>query len=82
MAENVKRVLSQILIVHMIRIRKIPFIQSYASRSVLILTVMIMTSGIFIPFTILGKAVNLKPLSGSYFSILFCYCVLTQVVKK
>lgn len=42
--------LTQTLIVHMIRTPKIPFIQSTASLPVLIMTVLIMTIGIVIPF--------------------------------
>lgn len=42
--------LTQTLIVHMIRTPKIPFIQSTASLPVVIMTVLIMTIGIVIPF--------------------------------
>jgi len=47
----VEGLLSQTLIVHMIRTRKIPFIQSRATWPVMGLTFLIMAVGILIPFT-------------------------------
>ncbi len=82
----VEGLLSQTLIVHMIRTRRIPFIQSCASLPVLSLTILIMIIGCVIPFTRLGAAIGLSPLPFNYFiwlaGILFCYCLLTQMVKK
>ncbi|PHE51998.1 ATPase, partial [Bacillus pseudomycoides] len=59
--------LTQTLIVHMIRTQKIPFIQSTASAPVLLLTACIMAIGIYIPFSPLGAAVGLQALPLSYF---------------
>lgn len=82
----VEGLLSQTLIVHMIRTKKIPFIQSRATAPVLLLTGIIMVAGIFIPFTAFGASVGLQPLPLAYFpwliGILLAYCLLTQVVKK
>lgn len=82
----VEGLLSQTLIVHMIRTRKIPFIQSRASWSVTGLTLLIMVLGIIIPFTSFGKSIGLEPLPLSYFpwliGILLSYCVLTQAIKN
>lgn len=82
----IEGLLSQTLIVHMVRTRKIPFIQSCASWQVTGLTVLIMAVGIIIPFTSFGSSVGLGPLPLSYFpwliGILLSYCVLTQVVKS
>lgn len=81
----VEGLLSQTLIVHMIRTQKIPFIQSCASLPLLLTTILIMAVGIIIPFTFVGKTIDLIPLPGSYFlwlfGILLSYCVLTQIVK-
>lgn len=81
----VEGLLSQTLIVHMIRTRKIPFIQSWAAPPVILLTLAIMTLGIAIPFTRFGASIGLQPLPVSYFpwlvGILFSYCVLVQWVK-
>lgn len=82
----VEGLLSQTLIVHMIRTRKIPFIQSRSSWQVGWLTVIIVAIGLFIPFSSFGGAIGLQPLPLSYFpwllGILLSYCVLTQVIKN
>ena len=82
----IEGLLSQTLIVHMIRTKKVPFLQSRASYPVLILTMTIMIIGVAIPFTTLGTYLGFQVLPLSYFpwliGILLCYCSLTQVVKK
>jgi Mg2+-importing ATPase len=81
----VEGLLSQTLIVLMIRTEKIPFFQSTAAPSVVLLTFAIMAIGIAIPFSPLGAAVGLQPLPLANFpwlaGILLAYCVLTQAVK-
>jgi P-type Mg2+ transporter len=81
----IEGLLSQTLIVHMIRTQKIPFIQSTAAWPVLALTGAIMAFGIYLPFSPLGAAVGLQPLPLAYFPWLVAtlagYCVLTQIVK-
>lgn len=81
----VEGLLSQTMIVHMIRTRKIPFIQSIASLPVIITTLLIMGIGLYLPFSRFGAAVQLVPLPDSYFIwlllTLLAYCVLTQFVK-
>jgi len=77
--------LSQTLIVHMIRTRKIPFIESRAAPPMLLWTLAIMAVGVALPFTRFGASIGLQPLPGSYFAwlagILFSYCALLQWVK-
>jgi P-type Mg2+ transporter len=81
----IESLLSQTLIVHMIRTHKIPFIQSTASPPVLVVTAAVMAIGIFFPFSSLGASVGMQPLPLSYFAWLFVtllsYCVLTQIIK-
>lgn len=81
----VEGLLSQTLIVHMIRTRKIPFIQSTASWPVLFMTFAIIILGICMPFTTLGESIGFRALPYRYFpwliAILLCYCILTQSVK-
>ena len=81
----VESLLSQTLIVHMIRTQKIPFIQSAAAPPVLILTSVVIAIGILIPFSPLGASVGLRPLPATYFlwlvATLVAYCALTQVIK-
>ena len=82
----IEGLLSQTLIVHMIRTRKIPFIQSRATWPVIGMTTLVMVIGIVIPFTSFGASIGLQALPLSYFpwlvGILFSYCVLTQLVKN
>lgn len=81
----IEGLLSQTLIIHMIRTKKIPFIQSWATAPVLALTTIIMLVGIAIPFSLLAPMLKMQPLPLSYFPWLFgiltCYCLLTQYVK-
>lgn len=82
----IEGLLSQTLIVHMIRTRKIPFIQSRATWPVIGMTTLVMVIGIVIPFTSFGAYIGLQALPLSYFpwlvGILLSYCVLTQLVKN
>ena len=82
----VEGLLSQTLIVHMIRTQKIPFLQSVASTPVLLLTAAIMAVGVYIPFSGLGANIGLVALPARYFTwltvTLLCYCGLTQMVKR
>jgi P-type Mg2+ transporter len=77
--------LTQTLVVHMIRTRKIPFLQSTASFPVLALTITIMIVGVALPFSPFASMIGLQELPLSYFpwlvGILTCYCLLTQVCK-
>ncbi|HHX92114.1 MAG TPA: magnesium-translocating P-type ATPase [Clostridiales bacterium] len=78
--------LTQTLIVHMIRTRKLPFIQSRASGPVNIMTAVIMALGILIPFTGLGTYIGLVALPARYFAwllgILIAYSALTEIMKN
>ena len=82
----VEGLLSQTLIVHMIRTEKVPFFQSMPATPVLLLTLTIMAAGIAFPFTALAHQVGLQPLPLSYFpwlaGTLMSYCILTQVIKR
>ncbi|HEX5487898.1 MAG TPA: magnesium-translocating P-type ATPase [Rhodanobacteraceae bacterium] len=81
----VESLITQTLIVHMIRTRRIPFLQSAASAPVLALTTAIIAIGIAIPFTVVGEKLGMVELPGEYFAwvaaTVLAYCVLTQFVK-
>ncbi|MBB5143324.1 magnesium-translocating P-type ATPase [Desulfovibrio intestinalis] len=81
----VEGLLSQTLVVHMLRTRKIPFVQSTAALPVLLLTATVMALGIYLPFSGLGAIVGLQPLPWSYFpwlvGTLLCYCFVAQGMK-
>lgn len=79
-------IVSQTLIVHMIRTRKIPFIESRASTPLMVMTFVIIAIGIMIPFTGFGTYIGLVPLPANYFfwfiGIILAYSILTQVAKN
>jgi len=81
----VSGLLTQTLIVHMIRTEKTPFIGSRASNSLLISTVVVMAAGIAFPYTSIGAAAHLTPLPAIYFAylaaILTGYCLLVTAMK-
>ncbi|MDV5173877.1 magnesium-translocating P-type ATPase [Acinetobacter baumannii] len=78
--------LTQTLIVHMIRTAQIPFIQSRAATPLLIMTAVIMCIGIFLPMGPLASYLKLQALPLSYFLylplVLGAYMYVTQWVKK
>lgn len=82
----IEGLLSQTLIVHMIRTQYIPFVQSRAAVPVIALTASIMAAGMFLPFSPLGAHLGMVRLPGIYFvwlaGILLGYCTLTQIVKR
>jgi Mg2+-importing ATPase len=81
----VESLMTQTLIIHVIRTRKIPFVQGRASVPLTITTVVIMAIAGWLPFSPLSLMLGLVPLPGFYWPILFltllCYVVLTQVIK-
>ena len=82
----IEGLLSQTLVVHMLRTRKIPFIQSRATLPVMLTTLAVMALGILIPFSPLGAMVGLVPLPWQYFPwlvlTLFSYCLVAQGMKR
>jgi Mg2+-importing ATPase len=81
----VEGLLSQSLVVHLLRTSRWPFLQSTASLPVLLLTGIIVAIGVMIPFTPLGAALGMVPLPMRYFGwlwvILGAYFLLTQAIK-
>ena len=81
----VEGLLSQTLIVHMIRTRRIPFLQSRAAWPLLAMTAMVVVLGLALPFSPLAEYFQLQALPWAYFpwlvGVLLSYCVLTQFLK-
>nr|WP_180203660.1 magnesium-translocating P-type ATPase [Pseudomonas sp. SbOxS1]NYU03400.1 magnesium-translocating P-type ATPase [Pseudomonas sp. SbOxS1] len=77
--------LTQTLIVHLIRTPKIPFLQSRAAMPLMVMTGVIMAVGIFLPMGPLAHYFKLQALPSLYFLflpvILLAYMGLTQAVK-
>ncbi len=81
----IEGLLSQTLVVHMLRTQKIPFIQSTAALPVMLMTGLVCVLGIYIPFSPLGAMVGLQPLPWEYFpwlaGTLLSYCIVAQTMK-
>jgi Mg2+-importing ATPase len=82
----IEGLLSQTLIVHMIRTKRIPFFQSRASWPLMGMTLVIMAIGIILPMSPLASYFKLQALPLSYFpwllAILVAYAALIQLMKK
>lgn len=81
----VESLLTQTVIIHIIRTNRIPFLQSWPSWPLLVMSISIMAIGIAIPFTVLGDYLGFIPLPPLYWPLLgltlLGYIVLTQTVK-
>jgi Mg2+-importing ATPase len=81
----VESLLTQTLIIHIIRTNRIPFLQSHSSWPLLVMSAIIIAIGIAIPYSPLGDYLGFTPLPPLYWPLLaislLCYVVLTQVVK-
>jgi len=78
--------LTQTLIVHMIRTPKLPFIESRAAWPLMLMTVIIMAIGVMLPMSPLADYFDLQTLPMSYFpwlvGILLGYAALTTAMKR
>ena len=78
--------LTQTLIVHLIRTPKLPFIDSMASVPLLVATTAIMAVGVFLPMGPLASYFKLEALPLAYFpwllAILVAYTALTTLMKR
>jgi Mg2+-importing ATPase len=81
----IEGLLSQTLIIHLIRTARVPFLQSMAAPALMLTTLLVMAAGILIPYSPLGAVAGLVPPPGTFFpwlaGTLFAYCALTQAVK-
>jgi Mg2+-importing ATPase len=82
----VESIMTQTLIIHVIRTNQIPFIQSRASWQLTMTTILIMGIGAWLPFSPLAKALGFVPLPWQFWPILagtlICYLALTQLIKS
>ena len=81
----VESLLTQTLIIHVIRTSRIPFLESLASWPLLATTAIVMMIGIWLPESPIGPALGFTPLPGLYWPLLLLtllgYVLLTQTVK-
>jgi len=81
----VESLLTQTLIIHIIRTARIPFLESRASNALITTTIIICVIGIALPYTWLGSVLGFTPLPALYWplvtAMLLTYAILTHVVK-
>ena len=81
----VESLLTQTLIVHIIRTRRIPFFGSHASWHMTLTTLVIMAVAVWLPYSPFAAELNMVPLPPVYWlwitAFLLCYAVLTHYVK-
>jgi Mg2+-importing ATPase len=81
----VESLLTQTLIIHVIRTAKIPFVESRASGELMVTTAIIVIIGIALPLTGVGRTLGFKSLPDAYWPalalILLGYVVLTHHAK-
>jgi Mg2+-importing ATPase len=81
----VESIMTQTLIVHVIRTNLIPFIQSRASWQLTMTTIAIMGVGAWLPFSPVARFLGFVPLPWQFWPFLavtlICYVALTQVIK-
>jgi Mg2+-importing ATPase len=81
----VESLLSQTLIIHIIRTRRIPFIESRASVPLILTSLIICGVGMWLPFSPFARALGFTPLPPLYWPIvalmLITYLSLTHLMK-
>ena len=81
----VESLLSQTLIVHVLRTERVPFVESAPAPALLATTLGVCGSGVLLPYTPLGASLGLVPLPAAYWlamtALLLAYFGLTQWVK-
>ncbi|KAJ0984648.1 hypothetical protein J5N97_003004 [Dioscorea zingiberensis] len=82
----VEGLIMQVLIIHLIRTERIPFVQDMASSPVILSTILVSAVGILIPYTVVGRVMGMTELPLSYFGFLVVlflgYFFIGQVAKK
>lgn len=77
--------ITQVLVIHIIRTSKIPFIESRPSKLLILTSVLILLAGITIPFLPMAKAIGFVHPPIGYFAVLFgivaAYLFTVQVAK-
>jgi P-type Mg2+ transporter len=81
----VESLLTQTLIIHIIRTPKIPFLQSRASTALIVTTILVAGVGALLPYSPIGSTLGFVPLPRSFwlavFGIILGYCLLAHLVK-
>ena len=78
--------ITQTIIIHFVRTERIPFIQSIASKPVLLMSGVLVFIALIIPYIWLGEYLKMTPMPLNYFAwlflLLFCYISAMSLIKK
>jgi Mg2+-importing ATPase len=81
----VESLITQTLIIHVIRTNKLPLLQSRASWPLSLTTLLVIAAGLYLPYSPVAGALGFTPLPFFYWPFLIitvtCYIALTQAVK-
>jgi Mg2+-importing ATPase len=81
----VESLLSQTLIIHIIRTARIPFVQSRASLPLVLTSITICAVGVWLPYSPFAHALGFTPLPSAYWpwvtAILLGYLTLAHLMK-
>ena len=79
-------IVSNLTGMHIIRTAKMPFIQSNANKMVYFSSILLSIIGVLVPYTFLGKAIGLVPVTLNYLNVIIgvtaLYCIAAIFAKK
>ena len=79
-------IVSNLMGMHIIRTSKLPIVQSHANKMVYFSSILLSIIGILVPYTFLGKAIGLVPVTLNYLNVIIgisaLYCVVAIFAKK
>ena len=79
-------IVSNLTGMHIIRTAKMPFMQSNANKMVYFSSILLSIIGVLVPYTFLGKAIGLVPVTLNYLNVIIgvtaLYCVAAIFAKK
>lgn len=79
-------IVSNLMGMHIIRTAKMPFKESHANKMVYISSISLIIIGILVPYTFLGNAIGLVPITLNYLHVIVgtsvLYCIIAIFAKK
>ncbi|BAO86429.1 cation transporting ATPase C-terminal domain-containing protein [Caballeronia cordobensis] len=82
----VESLMSQTLIIHIIRTAKVPFVESRASAALIATSLSVAAFGMILPYLSLGSLLGFVPLPSTYWigllAMLTGYALLTHILKR
>ena len=82
----IEGLVTQTLIIHMIRTQKIPFIEATASRPLILSTILVVSIGAILPYSPFAKSIGMVPLPFTFLlfvlAIMVGYWALISLLKR